>query len=152
MQDYANLDLSTLAMIPGMDLPGLTMMMPSQASAPTITSPFTSSPFTSSPVSWVSSPYVDSVGEASPTPLQHDVVSFPQQQHMTKPLTLHPLRFSKYNYEGSPSQEPAFTTTLFKNSHFNKAHFSNDDFQPEMYSPESEEPPKLKNGTRRKSP
>lgn len=150
MHDYATLDLSTLAMIPGMDIPGLSMIMPPQASAPALTGSFTPSP-----VSWASPSYVDSVGDASPAPMQHDVVSFPQQQqqqHMTKPMTLHPLRFSKYNYEGSPSQEPAFTTSLFKNSHFNKAHFSNDDFQPEMYSPESEEPPRLKNGTRRKSP
>ncbi|KAH7037169.1 peptidase C65 Otubain-domain-containing protein [Microdochium trichocladiopsis] len=151
LQEYATMDMSTLAMIPGFDPSGLSMM-PAQTSSTTL-----AGSFAPSPVSWVSSPYVETVPETPATALPQEL-GFPQQ-HSAKPMTIHPLRFSKYNFsglantnEGSPPQEPTFTTSLFKNSHFNTAHYSNNNFQPEMYSPESEEVPRMKNGSRRKSP
>jgi len=151
LQDYMSMNMSTLAMIPGFDSPGISMLAP-QTSSVAI-----SGVYSPSPVSWATPTYGDSLADTGPTPLQQQDLGFPQQ-HSAKPMTIHPLRFSKYNFPGlpqmnedSPTQEPTFTTSLFKNSHFNTAHYSNNNFQPEMYSPESEDVPKPKVGPRKKS-
>ncbi|KAI1130826.1 hypothetical protein F5Y10DRAFT_103409 [Nemania abortiva] len=87
----------------------------------------------------------------SPAPINSpEVISAPPPTQQIPPQqqsTLHPLRFSKYNFpdlqgmsaENSSAKEPAFTTDTFKNSHFNTAHYNNPDFRPEMYHPGAQE-------------
>ncbi|KAI1747242.1 peptidase C65 Otubain-domain-containing protein [Xylaria castorea] len=127
MQDTSyTMDMSALAMIPG--LPSSTL------SPPPMTNPFAPSP--ASP--WGSQHFTSEVISAPP-PSQP---SPPQQQ-----ATVHPLRFSKYNFpnlhemaaENNGSHDPPCTTNTFKNSHFNIAHYNNLNFQPEMYQPDADE-------------
>lgn len=137
LQEYMSMNMSTLALIPGFNPPDMSML-PSHTSSAVV-----SGLYSPSPVSWTTPPYGEAIAETSPTSLPQQDMGFPQQ-HPVKPMTVHPLRFSKYNFpslpemnEGSPTKEPTFTTSLFKNSHFNTAHYSNNNFQPEMYSPDS---------------
>ncbi|KAI0118267.1 hypothetical protein GGR51DRAFT_498744 [Nemania sp. FL0031] len=118
------MDLSALSMIPGLSSLG-------PFGPPSTTPPSMADPYAHSPTSpWVSRQFTPS----HPSP--------PQQQ-----ATLHPVRFSKYNFpnlpemaaENNSTYEPAFTTNTFKNSHFNTAHYNNQNFQPEMYHPDAEE-------------
>ncbi|KAI0551493.1 peptidase C65 Otubain-domain-containing protein [Xylaria curta] len=126
MQDtsaYA-IDISALAMIPG--LPSSTLSTIADPFAPAPASPWGSQHFTPEVIS-------------APPPSQP---SPPQQQ-----ATVHPLRFSKYNFpdlhemapESNSPHDPPCTTNTFKNSHFNIAHYNNLNFQPEMYQPDAEE-------------
>lgn len=149
MQEYMSMNMSTLALIPGFGPQGMSMLS-SQTSSAAV-----SGLYSPSPVPWTTPPYSDSIAETSSTSLQQQDMGY-SQHHPVKPMTVHPLRFSKYNFpslpemnESSPTKEPTFTTSLFKNSHFNTAHYSNNNFQPEMYSPDSEDVPKLKLGPRK---
>ncbi|KAI1803461.1 cysteine proteinase [Daldinia bambusicola] len=126
-------DMSALAMIPGFGVPDM-----SPLGSPAAPSPMTD-PYAPSPQSpWMPQPFSDGLASGPPPPQP----SPPQQQPAT-PMTVHPLRFSKYNFpdlvETNTFHEPAFTTNTFKNSHFNVAHYNNMNFQPEMYRPEADE-------------
>ncbi|KAI8948378.1 peptidase C65 Otubain-domain-containing protein [Xylaria longipes] len=138
MQDTSyTMDMSALAMIPGLSS--------STLSPPPMTDPYASSPASS----WVSH-FTPDVISTQPSP--------PQQQ-----ATVHPLRFSKYNFpnlhemaaETNNAHDPPPTTNTFKNSHFNTAHYNNLNFQPEMYQPDAEEEAPSnghsKNGGRKRS-
>ncbi|KAI2611860.1 cysteine proteinase [Hypoxylon sp. NC1633] len=137
LQDFA-VDLSTLSMIPGFGGPDMSPLGSPATGAP---SPMTD-PYAPSPQSpWMPQPFPEGLAAAPPPPPPPQP-SPPQQQAAT-PMTVHPLRFSKYNFpdlvETSSFHEPAFTTNTFKNSHFNVAHYNNMNFQPEMYRPDAEE-------------
>ncbi|KAI0195697.1 peptidase C65 Otubain-domain-containing protein [Xylaria flabelliformis] len=126
MQDTSayTIDMSALAMIPG--LPSSTLSSMTDPFAPAPASPWGSQHFTPEVI-------------PAPPPSQP---SPPQQQ-----ATVHPLRFSKYNFpnlhemapESNSAHDPPCTTNTFKNSHFNIAHYNNMNFQPEMYQPDAEE-------------
>ncbi|KAI0018147.1 peptidase C65 Otubain-domain-containing protein [Xylariomycetidae sp. FL0641] len=142
LQDYSTVDMSALALIPGFDPPAM--------------QPFASPTATGSPLTdtYVPSPqsmwFPQQFPETMPAPPAQQPTP-PQQQHQppppTNPITVHQLRFSKYNFPNLPEMaesntyEPAFTTNTFKNSHFNVAHYNNMNFQPEMYKPEAEDEP-----------
>ncbi|KAI0458179.1 peptidase C65 Otubain-domain-containing protein [Xylaria acuta] len=119
------MDMSALAMIPG--------LASSTLSPPPMTDPYAPSPASS----WVSQHFTPEVISAPPSQPS------PPQQHATE----HPLRFSKYNFpnlhemaaESNSAHDPPCTTNSFKNSHFNPAHYNNMNFQPEMYQPGAEE-------------
>ncbi|KAJ8119153.1 hypothetical protein ONZ43_g3855 [Nemania bipapillata] len=126
------IDMSTLAMIPGLESASLAPFVPRSTPppmadlyAPSPTSPWGSQPFTE---------VISAPTPSQPSPVQHSA-------------PVHQLRFSKYNFPNLPEMagennntyEPAFTTNTFKNSHFNTAHYNNQNFQPEMYQPGSEE-------------
>ncbi|KAI1129989.1 peptidase C65 Otubain-domain-containing protein [Nemania abortiva] len=133
MQDTSyTMDMSPLAMIPGLTS-SLGPFGPQSTATPSpMADLFAPSPASS----WVSRQFTPEVASAPP-PAQP---SPPQ-------ATVHPLRFSKYNFPNLPEMaaennntyEPAFTTNTFKNSHFNTAHYNNQNFQPEMYHPDAEE-------------
>ncbi|KAL7620900.1 hypothetical protein AAE478_008210 [Parahypoxylon ruwenzoriense] len=134
LQDYSTVDMSALAMIPGFAPADMSPL----GSPPAAPSPMTD-PYAPSPQSpWIPQPFSDSLAAPPPPPRPS-----PSQQQPTTPMTVHPLRFSKYNFpdlvETSTFPEPSFTTNTFKNSHFNVAHYNNMNFQPEMYRPEAEE-------------
>ncbi|KAI1814553.1 peptidase C65 Otubain-domain-containing protein [Poronia punctata] len=123
MQDAYSVDLSALAMIPGLPSFGAPSTVSPSADlyAPSPTSPWAPQVF---PAESISAP-----------PL-----SQPSPPHQ-------PIRFSKYNFpnltematETGTTYEPAYSTPTFKNSHFNVAHYSNLNFQPELYQPDAEE-------------
>lgn len=146
LQDFS-VDMSALALIPGFAAPEMSPL----ASPPAAPSPM-SDPYSPSPPSpWIPQPFSDGLATAPPQQQPS-----PQQQQPTTPMTVHPLRFSKYNFpdlvETSTFHEPAFTTNTFKNSHFNVAHYNNMNFQPEMYRPEAEEEiPHGRSGGRKRS-
>ncbi|KAI2639236.1 peptidase C65 Otubain-domain-containing protein [Xylaria nigripes] len=141
MQDAPyTINMSTLAMIPGLSSSTLSPMSslspfgpPSTTSSP-MTDPYASSPATS----WASQPFTPETVQVPPP----NTTNPPQQQ-----ATVHPLRFSKYNFQGLPgvtvenssTHEPTCMTNTFKNSHFNTAHYNNVHFQPEMYQPDAED-------------
>ncbi|KAI1392491.1 cysteine proteinase [Hypoxylon trugodes] len=145
LQDYS-VDMSALALIPGFAAPEM-----SPLGSPTAPSPMTD-PYAPSPQSpWMPQGYTEGL-PAAPPPQQPS----PPHQQPTTPMTVHPLRFSKYNFpdlvETSSFHEPSFTTNTFKNSHFNVAHYNNMNFQPEMYRPDAdEEIPHGKGGGRKRS-
>ncbi|KAI2472233.1 cysteine proteinase [Annulohypoxylon bovei var. microspora] len=146
LQDFA-VDLSALAMIPGFGAPEMSPLGSPPAAPSPLTDPYAPSP--QSP--WMPQPFPDGLATRPPPPQPS-----PPQQQPTTPMTVHPLRFSKYNFpdlvETSTFHEPAFTTNTFKNSHFNVAHYNNMNFQPEMYRPEAdEEIPHGKGGGRKRS-
>ncbi|KAI5867498.1 cysteine proteinase [Durotheca rogersii] len=134
LQDFSTVDMSALAMIPGYAPPDMSPL----ASPPAAPSPMTDIYVPSPQSPWMPQPFSDTLTGPAPAPQP----SPPQQQPPT-PMTVHPLRFSKYNFpdlvESSTFPEPSFTTNTFKNSHFNVAHYNNMNFQPEMYRPEAEE-------------
>ncbi|CAJ2504417.1 Uu.00g118110.m01.CDS01 [Anthostomella pinea] len=147
--NYSTLDLSVLGMIPG----GFEPSGLSPLTCPTAPSPVSDS-YAHSPQSpWVTQNFPDNL------PLPPSQQPTPPQQQATTPVTVHPLRFSKYNFpllpemaENNSSYEPAYTTNTFKNSHFNVAHYNNTNFQPEMYRPDGdEEMPSGKVGGRKRS-
>ncbi|KAI1104046.1 cysteine proteinase [Jackrogersella minutella] len=146
LQDFA-VDMSALAMIPGFAAPEMSPL----GSPPSAPSPMTD-PYAPSPQSpWMPQPFTDGLAAGPPPPQPS-----PPQQQATTPMTVHPLRFSKYNFpdlvETNTFHEPSFTTNTFKNSHFNVAHYNNMNFQPEMYRPEAEEEiPHGKGGGRKRS-
>jgi ubiquitin thioesterase protein OTUB1 len=127
------IDMSPLSMIPGLTSSSLAPFGPQSTTPPPMTDMYASSPASS----WVSQPFTEVIAAATP--------SHPSPAQL--PTTMHPLRFSKYNFPGLPEMvaennstyEPAFTTNTFKNSHFNTAHYNNQNFQPEMYQPGAEE-------------
>ncbi|KAK6952476.1 hypothetical protein Daesc_007014 [Daldinia eschscholtzii] len=132
LQDFP-VDMSALAMIPGYGVPDM-----SPLGSPAAPSPMTD-PYAPSPQSpWMPQPFPDGLASGPPPPQPS-----PPQQQPAPPMTVHPLRFSKYNFpdlvETNTFHEPAFTTNTFKNSHFNVAHYNNMNFQPEMYRPEADE-------------
>ncbi|KAI1779221.1 cysteine proteinase [Hypoxylon cercidicola] len=134
LQDFS-VDMSALAMIPGFAAPDMSPL----GSPPAAPSPM-SDPYAPSPQSpWMAQSFSDGLAAAPPPAPQP---SPPQQQPPT-PMTVHPLRFSKYNFpdlvETSVFHEPSFTTNTFKNSHFNVAHYNNMNFQPEMYRPDADD-------------
>ncbi|KAI1395655.1 cysteine proteinase [Hypoxylon fuscum] len=136
LQNFS-VDMSALAMIPGFAAPEMSPL----GSPPAAPSPMTD-PYAPSPQSpWMPQPFPDGLPVAPPPPPPPQP-SPPQQQPPT-PMTVHPLRFSKYNFpdlvETSSFHEPSFTTNTFKNSHFNVAHYNNMNFQPEMYRPDADE-------------
>ncbi|KAI0172581.1 cysteine proteinase [Hypoxylon sp. FL1284] len=133
LQNFS-VDMSALAMIPGFAAPEM-----SPLGSPSAPSPMTD-PYAPSPQSpWMAQSFPDGLAAAPPPAPQPS----PPQQQPTTPMTVHPLRFSKYNFpdlvETSSFHEPAFTTNTFKNSHFNVAHYNNMNFQPEMYRPEADD-------------
>ncbi|KAI1460172.1 hypothetical protein F4805DRAFT_18276 [Annulohypoxylon moriforme] len=147
LPDFAAVDMSALAMIPGFGAPAEMSPLGSPPAAPSpLTDPYAASP--QSP--WMPQPFPDGLATRPPPPQP----SPPQQQPAT-PMTVHPLRFSKYNFPDlveTSFHEPAFTTNTFKNSHFNVAHYNNMNFQPEMYRPDAEEEmPHGKGGGRKRS-
>jgi ubiquitin thioesterase protein OTUB1 len=155
MQNTYTVNMTTLAMIPALGSSSLSAFGPPSNSPSPMTDPYAPSPASASASasSWVPFPN-ESI--SAPPPSQP---SPPQQQQ----TTVHPLRFSKYNFpnlpemaaENNSAYEPAFTTNTFKNSHFNVAHYNNLNFQPEMYQPDAdEEVPSSgnnKNGGRKRS-
>ncbi|KAI1112087.1 peptidase C65 Otubain-domain-containing protein [Nemania sp. NC0429] len=131
---YRSIDMSPLSVIPGLQNSSLSTL-----GLPSTTPPPMADPYAPSPApSWVSAHFPSEI-ISPPTPSQPS----PAQGQGT----VHPLRFSKYNFpnlpemaaESNSSYEPAFMTNTFKNSHYNKAHYNNQDFQPEMYQPDAEE-------------
>ncbi|XDG07523.1 hypothetical protein ABKA04_007138 [Annulohypoxylon sp. FPYF3050] len=149
LSDFAAVDMSSLAMIPGFGAPPEMSPLGSPPAAPSpLTDPYAPSP--QSP--WMPQPFPDGLATRPPPPQPS-----PPSQQPTTPMTVHhPLRFSKYNFpdlvEPTSVHEPAFTTNTFKNSHFNVAHYNNMNFQPEMYRPEAEEEiPHGKGGGRKRS-
>ncbi|KAI0008176.1 cysteine proteinase [Xylariaceae sp. FL0662B] len=149
LQGDFTLDLTALGMLPGFEpAPSMSPL----ASPPAAPSPMTD-PYAPSPQSpWLPQHFPDGI-PAAPPPQQQPS---PPQQQATTPMTIHPLRFSKYNFpdlvETNSFHEPAFTTNTFKNSHFNVAHYNNMNFQPEMYRPDAEEEiPTGKGGGRKRS-
>ncbi|KAI1761517.1 cysteine proteinase [Hypoxylon sp. FL1150] len=135
LQDFS-IDMSALALIPGFAAPEMSPL----GSPPAAPSPM-SDPYAPSPQSpWMAQSFSDGLAAAPPPAPQP---SPPQQQPPPTPMTVHPLRFSKYNFpdlvETSTFHEPAFTTNTFKNSHFNVAHYNNMNFQPEMYRPDADD-------------
>ncbi|KAI1080622.1 cysteine proteinase [Whalleya microplaca] len=149
LQGDFTLDMTALGMIPGFEPPPSLSPLASPPAAP---SPMTD-PYAASPQSpWLPQHFPDGM-PAAPPPQQQPS---PPQQHATTPMTIHPLRFSKYNFpdlvETNTFHEPAFQTNTFKNSHFNVAHYNNMNFQPEMYRPDAEEEiPTGKGGGRKRS-
>jgi ubiquitin thioesterase protein OTUB1 len=159
LHTFTDNELSELALMPAFGPTGL--------ASPTESSPMTAS-FAPSPQSaWIPQHYPEAIAgpqgiPQQPTPPQQQPQiqqqQQQQQQHPASSTTIHPLRFSKYNFPGLPEMaetninyEPTFTTNTFKNSHFNIAHYSNNNFQPEMYRPEADEMPTQRSGGRKKS-
>lgn len=138
--DYATLDMSALAMIPGLGGPALSPLSPPPAPSPLTADGYSPSP----PSPWISQvppPFADGL-PAIPAAPQQPSPSQQQQQQSVPPLAIPLLRFSKYNYSipgdadsSTYSAEPTFTTPTFKHSHFNTAHYNNPHFQPEEYKP-----------------
>jgi ubiquitin thioesterase protein OTUB1 len=148
---FATLDMSALAMIPGMDAPVLGPLTASSVASP-LADGYTPSP----EPSWVATPpMADGLPPSEPSPPQQQQ----QQQTTVTPPNPDPVRFSKYNFPlrslvdaSVYSPEPTFTTSTFKNSHFNVAHYNNPHFQPEEYKPGcDDEVPTGRSGGRRRS-
>lgn len=136
LQDASyTMDMSALAMIPGLTSSSLVQYGGPSTTPPPMTDLYASSPASS----WVSRNFTPEAIPAA-SPIQP---SPPPPQ----PATVHHLRFSKYNFpnlpemvaENNSTYEPSFTTNTFKNSHFNTAHYNNQHFQPEMYQPDAED-------------
>ncbi|KAI0120710.1 peptidase C65 Otubain-domain-containing protein [Xylariales sp. AK1849] len=143
LQNFATLDMSPLAMIPGFD-PGLSPLSPPPASSPH-TEGYSPPPSSA----WM---YSDGL-----PPVHQHVATHPSPPNHPMDSSLGRVRFSKYNYRGMAdmgafSPEPAFMTNTFRQSHYNIAHYNNPHFQPEEYRPDyDEEIPTSRMGGRKRS-
>ncbi|OIW31199.1 cysteine proteinase [Coniochaeta ligniaria NRRL 30616] len=139
LQNFTEVDLSALSLIPGLGLnPGVPSMSVSTASSIESYSPSPQSP-------WMPTPFTDSLPIRQQQPQLKQEQSVPSLRAVSvlpQPVQRQtpPLRFSEYCHpqlaETYASREPCFTTNTFKNSHFNTAHYNNPNFQPEEYRPE----------------
>ncbi|TAQ83257.1 Ubiquitinyl hydrolase 1 [Chlorociboria aeruginascens] len=169
MNDFANIDLTTLLNIPG-------FIQPSHHGFPAsyhtqLDQTFTPSPVSNSisPISPVASTPSSTIPTNDTLPLTLNTSHFPASTS----LAVHPLphqphtqqlspqlsspasqlsatptsasssfRPSKYNWEAAAEwqeQTPSFQTSTFRNSHYNTAHYNNPNFQPEEWCPDADE-------------
>lgn len=167
LHNFATLDYSSLAMLPGFcgPTPGLSSLT---ASSPT--SPMHDAYAPSAQASWMQTPFTEPhLQQPIPPPppsLAAGPTPAPSSQSQSTPPTStsssgptkanqpvdYQLRFSSQCFHlknpavdssllpQSPFPEPSFTTTMFKNSHFNKAHYNNPHFHPEEWMPEDDTP------------
>lgn len=162
LQNFSELDMTHMAMIPGMSGPLFGMGPgPISPGAPSPMDDFVPSP--QSP--WVVQPsYSETDSPIQPEAYQPEEQSSSSASSSTFD-TNHPLRFSRYHYqqmmeeapapppsipEDNEVEQPAFKTRLFKNSHYNTAHYNNPHFHPEEYDPAAEECPYYARSTQKR--
>lgn len=158
MGSYPNLDMTSLAMIPGFEPTAF-----SPLGSPPPISPMGSAYSPSPQSTWMPQPFADGLPSApSPMSSTHSAPSQPSPQPQSQDAsTLTSLRFSKHMYSvpgGVDSNiyapEPTFqvTTNIFKQSFYNTAHYNNPHFQPEEYMPDQDEDiPTTRTGGRKRS-
>ncbi|KAK9791468.1 putative Peptidase C65 Otubain-domain-containing protein [Seiridium cardinale] len=155
---YADLDMTTLSMIPGFDSAAFA---PLGSPAPVSSH---GSAYSPSPQSaWMPQPFPEGV-QSAPSPISSTHSAAPSQpspQPQSQETSLTSLRFSKHMYSvpgGAESNayapEPTFQvqTNIFKQSFYNTAHYNNPHFQPEEYRPDQDdEIPTARMGGRKRS-